>query len=228
MKKTLLALIILLSLSVSVFSQEFIDIDMNDIESKTTDSLSYLYYPVLLDRFMAFDSTLSQDDFKYLYYGYVFTDMYNPYGGHELEEDFYDLYYDKEYEKAIELGNKIIQEDPINTKLLFKMLVCHHQQEDAVMADNYASLYYGLLTVVYFSGDGKSVETAFKVINVADEYEILSELGLQSAGQALIGTCDKLSIDQDSQEVEKGEKKIKELYFDVSLPFQYLNKQFEM
>lgn len=228
MKKYFLILITVLGVSLPTFSQQIFDLDMEDVKSKTTDSLSYLYHPYLLERFMSFDTTLTNEDYKYLYYGYVYTDMYNPYGIHEEEDEFYDLYYDKEYERAIEIGNKMFIQDPVNTKVLFKMLVCHHQQGNSELANNYAMLYYGLLTVIYFSGDGISEETAFKVINVSDEYEILSELGLQSAGQALIGNCDRLSIDQESQEVEKDQKKIKELYFDVSLPFEYLNKQFEM
>ena len=218
--------IIIAAISLTALSQKPIEIDMEDIESKTTDSLSYLYYPYLLEKYMVFDSTLTQEDFKYLYYGYVYTDMYNPYGRHEKEEEFYTLYFDKHYNEAIPIGKEILLQYPINTKLIFKMLVCYHQLGEIEMSEKYAMLYYGLIRTIYFSGDGKSQKTAFKVINVSDEYEILSELGLQASGQALIGNCDKLSIDQKSQNVKKGEKKIKELYFDISLPFKYLNNQF--
>ncbi len=226
MKKTIISLFILFAVSASTFSQDFLEINMEDIKEKTTDDLSYLYYPILLERFSEFDETLSQEDFKYLYYGYFYTDMYSPYGGHEKEDLFFEHYYDKEYDEAIIVGQEIIAEDPINTKLLFKMVICYYQTEDKEMSDKYAALYYGLLQIIYYSGDGLSEETAFKVINVSDEYEILSELGLQSAGQALVGSCDRLTIDTENQEVEEGQEPIEELYFDVSLPFEYLNKQF--
>jgi hypothetical protein len=227
MKKLIFTITIITALFATSLSQDFVEVDMKDIESKTTDSLSYLYYPVLLDRYMSFDSTLTIDDYKYLYYGYVFTDMYNPYGSHEQEDEFYNLYYEGNYEEALPIGEQIFLDNPINTKLVFKLLVCHHQIKNPENAEKYSLLYYGLLRIIYFSGDGESVETAFKVITVSDEYEILSELGLKSTGQALIGTCDRLSIEKNSQDVEKGKKKIKKLFFDVSLAFEYLNKQYE-
>jgi hypothetical protein len=227
MKKIIICFIILVSVSTAAFPQEFLEIDMDKIEEKMSDSLSYLYYPVLLEKFINFDNTLSQEDYLHLYYGYIFTDMYNPYGQHENEEEFYDLYFAKKYEEAILLGKEILRSDPINTKIIFKILVCYHQTDNSEMYEKYAIQYYGLLQIIYYSGDGKSAKSAFKVINISDEYEILSELGLQSTGQALIGICDRLSIDTKSQEVEKGQEKIKELYFNISLPFEYLNKQFE-
>ncbi len=228
MKKIIICLSLIIFFTSTILSQEFLKINMDNIEEKMNDSLSYLYYPVLLEKFQNFDNNLTQEDFLHIYYGYVFTEMYNPYGVHEKQDKFFELYYAKEYKEAISLGQEILESDPVNTKIIFKMLVCYHQLGNSEMSGKYAMQYYGLLQIIYYSGDGKSQETAFKVINVSDEYEILSELGLESTGQALIGNCDRLSIETKNQEVEDGQEKIKELYFDVSLPFNYLNKQFKM
>lgn len=226
MKKLIFSIILSITAIGAILSQDFIEVNNVEIKNNTTDSLSYLYYPILLERFTSFDTTLTQDDYKHLYYGYVYTDMYNPYGEHELTDSFFNLYYNQEYTKAIDVGEKILKDDPVNTTIIFKMLVCNHVLENIEMKLNYVHQYYSLLSIIYNTGDGKSAETAFKVIKVSDEYEILKELGLKSNGQALVGFCDRLDIDQKSQKIEKGQKKIKELYFDVSLPFAYLNNQF--
>jgi hypothetical protein len=87
-------------------------------------------------------------------------------------------------------------------------------------------LYYGLLSEIYYSGDGKTCETAMVVIKVSDEYEIISELQLSVEMQSLVGDCDLMEFDTKLQELEKGEKPIKQLYFNVRIPLENLSKQF--
>ncbi len=45
----------------------------------------------------------------------------------------------------------------------------------------------GLLDSIFQSGDGQSRETAFRVVDVAEEYTVLRVLGLQSICQMLPG-----------------------------------------
>lgn len=225
-RKYLIPVILLFS-STTIYSQKISKIDFDKIKAMTQDSLSFQYYPVLLERFQSFDTTLSFEDYNMIYYGNVFTEMYNPYAKSESEKTFIDLYKKEKYDEAIQYGLSSLKENPVNLTVLFKLLVIYHHKNDMEKANAYAMLYYNLLGVIYLSGDGKSPETAMVVVNVSDEYEIIAELQLRNTSQALVGNCDLMTFDTKAQKVEKGQKKIKKLYFNVSKPLDYLNKLFK-
>lgn len=104
------------------------------------------------------------------------------------------------------------------------MLVCHTTLGDKKTAKTYANKYFSLLDAIYSSGDGRSIETAYVVIKVADEYELLADLKLSCTKQALIEDTDLLTISTQNQ---KEEPKITELYFNVSKPLDYLAQEFK-
>ncbi len=56
-----------------------------------------------------------------------------------------------------------------------------------------------MLQAIKSSGDGKTANTAFVVINVYDEYEILSDLELKKDKQSEENGCDKFTIRQPNE-----------------------------
>ena len=71
------------------------------------------------------------------------------------------------------------------------------------MARKYAHLFFGMLNAIMVSGDGRSVESAYVVLKVADEYMVLNDMNLTSSGQALVGMTDKLTIETKGQNPPK-------------------------
>ncbi|MEN9304450.1 MAG: hypothetical protein RL264_2879 [Bacteroidota bacterium] len=212
-------LILLLNVQL-VVGQKISNVNFNTIKSLVEDKKSTFYYPNLLERMRNLDTSITTEEFSYLYYGNVYFEKYSPYSTGKNQEEFFKFYNKKEYEKAIPLGLKELEENPINLTMLFKMLVCYHVSGDKSTARKYAKLYYGLLGSIYDSGDGKGIETAFVVIKVADEYQILADLELESTSQSLQGDTDVLVLDKKSQE------KIEKLYFNVRKPLESLRNQF--
>ena len=225
MKIIFITLITILALNLS--AQKIGTVDFDEIKLLTQDSLSETYYPKLIERFMSFDSTLTENDYKLLYYGNIFTESYNPYGTSNTEREFLELYNKQEYTKALPLGMKVLEENPINTTILFKMYVIYYQLDDKENLSKYALLYYGLLSEIYYSGDGQTCETAMVVIKVSDEYEIIAELQLNVEMQSLVGDCDLMEFEIESQNDEKYKVPIEKLYFNVRMPLDHLSKQFK-
>lgn len=207
--------------------QKISNIDFEDVKQKTTDSSSPYYYPTLLERFVGFDTTLHFHELNYIYYGNVYSEQYSPYGTAKDESQFLELYNKQKFSEAISYGNKTLEENPINIKILFKMLVCHHNLGDKENAAKFAFMYFSLIDVIYKSGNGKSAKTAYVVIKVPDEYAVLSDLELRLTKQALVGDTDVMYIDKKGQKPPKGQKKIKALYFNVSKPLEYMMEQFK-
>ena len=52
--------------------------DNEEILAEIIDGESPHYYPHLMERYMAGDTTLTLDDYYYLYYGFVYDDNYRP------------------------------------------------------------------------------------------------------------------------------------------------------
>ena len=67
----------MLSLS-AVVTQAQTAPDNKDIFEQTLNSESPYYYPTLMMRYLAGDTTLSEKDYYYLYYGYAYSDQYSP------------------------------------------------------------------------------------------------------------------------------------------------------
>lgn len=211
---------------INTYGQKISNIDFDFIKTKIQDSSSTLFYPLLIERFINADTTLTEKEIELIYYGNVFSESYKPYSTSEAEKKFMELYRQEKYKEAIPFGEEVLKENPINLKISFKMLVCYNVLGDKTTAKHYANRYFPLLDCIYYSGDGKSIQTAFVVLKVPDEYEILSSLELQSKGQALVGDTDVLTIDKKNQKAEKGKKKISSLYFNVSKPLDHLQKEF--
>ena len=89
----------------------------------------------------------------------------------------------------------------------------------------YAIRFDGLLDAVFRSGDGHSIQTAFRVLSVADEYVVMQALGVESMlSQSLIEEHEKHydRIEISGATDYEGD----EIYFDVSLPMKHLDKVF--
>jgi hypothetical protein len=218
--------LICLSACVFLYGQKISKIDFDEIQQKIADSQSPFFYPSLIERFCNYDTTLTLQELNCIYYGNVYYDKYNPYGTTENEKQFMDLFRAKKYSEATVYGQKEIEDNPVNTSTLYKMIICYHELGDRANAYKYAFMYYSLLNVIYQSGNGKSRKTAYVVIKVNDEYAILGDLELRRLNQRLSGDTDILTIDKTGQQRIKGQKKIKALYFNVRKPLEFMIAQF--
>lgn len=216
-------LLFLLLISGNIFGQKVLTIDFDQIKAKITDSKSAYYYPKLIRRFTDGDTNLTMNELQCIYYGSVFSEKYSPYGLNENEDKFNKLYRDEEYKKAIAYGKKALKDEPVNLQLLFRMLVCHDVLKDKKNAQHYADMYFPLLQTIQSSGDGQSMQTAYVVTRVSDEYELMAAFELQQTSQSLVGDTDVFTLDPDKQ---TSEPKIANLYFNVALPLDYLHQQF--
>ncbi len=91
---------------------------------------------------------------------------------------------------------------------------------DTLNATKYKTIQFGLLYSITDSGDGKSCETAWHVIQTSEEYFILQMLGAELKRQSIDnsgGLCDKMEV-----KTEEGENKI--YYFETSKVFEGYKK----
>lgn len=218
MKRTIL-ISALLFLFTSLSAQKISNVDFDAIR-KSLDGDPKLYAR-LTERFRAGDSSLTYDEYRIIYYGQCFQKGYNPYGSDSKNSDaFTKKYLAKEFDKALPYALKMIENNPMDMRMTFKALVCYHQLKDEAGIAKMKSRYNGIISTIFESGDGKSDSTAFVVMCVSDEYELMANMDVEMTSQALVGSCDLMTL-------KKNDLGLKELYFNVSKPLQSMMDMFK-
>jgi len=190
--------------------------DYPGIEKKVKDKTSPFFFKKLYDRFSAADSTLTLDERRHLYYGYSFTEQYNPYAESDSREELSTLlkkenFTDAEMQKAISLAGKALEVYPYSIRMMEYRQYFFKQLGKQSEADKEHARIEIVLDAILSTGDGTSTKSAFYVINVGNEYELLDILGFEFDGeQSLVeGKYDFLKLSKNAYNVEG-------FYFDVS------------
>lgn len=224
MKKNLFYLFILLTFQLTLAQVPKGDKpDYKKIKAAIENKNSSSYYPKLMARFQDRDTTLTNEDYRNLYYGYIFQKEYDPYGMNSNEDKMNeylkkDTLVESEYKPFIKLAEKSLEEDPFDLKTMNILSYVYELNKDKSLSIKTGHVLNKIIDVIISSGDGLTCDSAFHVITVSHEYTILSVFELGAKGQSLIGQCDYL-------EFEKGKYKVDGLYFDVSKLFESLKKK---
>ena len=140
------------------------------IEAIVLDPESVYYYPKILQRFFAKDTTLSVDDFHYLYYGFVYQKTYeNPW---EIENNLLVNLKtiqaaglnESNYDKYIQLSEESLRECPINPFALNMLAYLYSLKNDEITSRSWIYLSAGITKAMISSGDGKSCETGYHIV----------------------------------------------------------------
>ncbi|EES65333.2 hypothetical protein BSIG_5585 [Bacteroides thetaiotaomicron] len=196
MKKLItLFFISILSLQVYCSAQEILKVDYPAIKEYVTNHNTE--FQKLMQRFEENDTLLTRQDHAMLYYGYSFTPAYK--GSMDDFQDFRKLIKEEKYEDAYNIGKELLKKNPVSLQLLYNMYgIAGLLQKDIREIKHYSKRYAALLTMIALTGDGTSEETAFKVICVNDEYQLLNMLFKMEnmKGQSLVNKCDLIEFDK--------------------------------
>jgi hypothetical protein len=195
----------------SIHAQDELRINYDTVKAEIENQKSDNYYPKLLKRFNDFDSTLTLQDYSLIYYGFSFRDNYltNQPKENKLDE----LLKSNDYKNIVAECQKILDLNPVsliaNNKMGYALFKLKKPESEW---KKYQNRYRKIRKVIVFSGNGLTSETAFKVIDISDEYDILYDYfeipNIQR--QTLEGFCDKFTVTPSDY------YKAKEVYFDIS------------
>jgi hypothetical protein len=195
------------------------------IEKKIAKEGSEFFYPTLMERFNAGDTTLTLEQKRCFYYGFIYQDQYSPYGGSDYSDSIRVILKKEEldisdYEQILVFSDSVLKVNPLDLTTLNYVLYCHDFLQDFYMVDQTMSKFKIIIDAIFSSGTGESQKDPYYVIYVDHEYVLLNILGYKVKGQSLVGTCDYM-------EVAKNKDNIKGLYFDVSPSLNYLDNLFK-
>lgn len=207
--KKILIIIFLITIISDIKSQErkFEAPDYEKISLEIQDSSSIYYYPKLMSRLVAYDTTLTIVDYRHLYYGYIFQKEYQPYWRFSEEDKLIKFYRSKEisekdYDKIIELASHSIKEFPFDLRQLNFLGYIYRLKGNEEMSLKISQRFHGTFAAIMSTGDGKTCETGYHVISVSHEYVFLNLFEFTMTSQALTGDCDYLSVEKDQRNID--------------------------
>ena len=225
MRKAILLLFVFFTVS-SVVGQSFISKpDYKKIEKNIKDKKSNLYFESLMNRFKNADSTMTLDEKQHLYYGFTFTKDYNPYDRSGILDTIFSKLNEPDttkinYSDVLHLCNQHVAKSPFDLRIYNAMLYLNEKLDDKANFEKAAVKLRSVVDAIMQSGDGKTKETAYYVIYVTHEYDMISILGYEFGGeQRLIEHYDYLKLKENPS-------KIPGFYFDITPSLEYLNKKF--
>jgi len=221
MKQFCISLIFLFSFWALHAQEDFRVPDYEQIAQLIDDPQSDYFYPKLLAAFQNRDTSLTDLDYYYLYYGRTLQDDWISMTRFDDEETRAILNKEAPTKEELLTAKKMLlsylNENPVDLKRLYDLMVVTKMLEDP----DYEKLriqLQGLIVAILQTGDGLSLETAFHVNKISDEYFLLAILGFNIDGsQSLFYPCDYL-------EVAENEEGIEGLYFNVQQHFNSLSK----
>jgi len=196
--------------------QKFEKPDYKKIKSITDDKYSPFYYTKLIARYNISDTTLTKEEFRFLYYGCLYRDSYSPYNISHYSDSLKrylskDDLSNSDYDSIIKYENLILTETPFNIRDLNILSYVYEKKGNLDLSGVVDFKLKNIIETILSTGDGLKEESAFHVISIGHEYDLLNILGYKFGGeQALtVKGCDKLKL-------KENKKGIKELYFDVN------------
>ena len=120
----------------------------------------------------------------------------------------------KNYAKAAELIEIVLDYEFVNRELHLAAEDAYRQVGNQAKADFHKTIAHKLLHAVLTSGDGKTPETAYRVLDVSEEYFVMRTLGYTAGSQVLASKSNRAYDILNGHEVDTG--KTVSVYFDIS------------
>ncbi|MCD8072673.1 MAG: DUF4919 domain-containing protein [Alistipes sp.] len=185
MKK--LAAILILASPFYLSAQEMVP-DEDTILANIIDPGSSHYYPSLILRYEAGDTTLTHQDYHYLYYGYAYQDSYKPLEKLIGEDrvlsllEQYPVPDPDQAEAIVEAAMRVFQQDPFSPKNLNFMAYAYSMAGDSINAAINLDRINKILWVIDNSGTGLKEASPKHVLwfSHANDYLASKELSIYS------------------------------------------------
>jgi hypothetical protein len=206
-------------LSINLYGQTSDSLDFKVYINKiTNDSLSNYYYPRLLERVRNHPSEIGTTDCFYLYYGQIFQKTYKPFSHLEYPERqiFERAANNGNCKKVLELGNSLLDRNPVDLSLLLNVCNCSKEKKYSDTTYFFEQRLKCLLDAIFSTGDGKSMNTAIRIVGVEDDYILKGIIGF-------LGGIEKLDI-KNNHAYSIWENNGQRIYFeDVMNSDEFLN-----
>lgn len=173
-------------------------------------------YDVLLEKVKQKDATV---DFTELRMAFYESPHYSPYAPMMTYRPMNAALNQKNYEEALKIAESVLAKNFVEINAHITAQIAFQATGNAERAQFHKFMVDGLLNSIKSKADGKTVDTAFLVISVNEEYGLIRSLGLRPIKQALIQdkghSFDAITV------VDPQTNQESVLYFNIDKPFNW-------
>jgi hypothetical protein len=144
-------------------------------------------------------------------------------GDSDLRKRLFPALGEKHYDEAIEIAAKVLVDNYLDIDAHIVSALAYQAKHDAEHEKLHNYVAEGLCRSVLASGDGKTLDTAYVVISVDEEYSILRVLGWHVKSQSLVSDGSHHYDQMDV--VDPKTQQQASLYFNVDKPFAIYAKE---
>ncbi len=193
-----------------------------DILEQITDSKGEFYYPDLMLRFEMGDTTLSAEQYHYLYYGYTFQEEYKPLEANPQMNDLIVLASQIDPEKPsvetlesiINIADQILKRDPFNPKVWNILAFAYGSLNDKIKEREAYDRVEKILQTIDNSGDGLREKSPKHILMFDHAIDLMSSQSYITTKPMIISR--EVEFLPLVSPIHIQERKVKGFYFDYS------------
>jgi hypothetical protein len=190
--------------------------DNDKILVAVIDGDSPYYYPSLMERYERGDTTLTLDDYHYLYYGFAFSEDYRPLEPISSTDRILAVFdstpdpKNAEAERILMFAKETMKHDPFSPRNINFMTYAYGMIGDTLNERISADRLYKVLATISSSGDGLKEESPMHVLLSSHADDVVAAKGYNVKRHIVV------SSSVEFIDIEENPDKIKGFYFDYS------------
>lgn len=198
--------------------------DLELIRETTLDPSSKMYFPNLMAKYLKNDTTMTPEEYRYLYLGYMFQEDYDPYRTSQYNDSTAryrerDDLSKAERDTVIKYATLALEDNPFDLGQMSFLIHTLKNHKKDMRAKIWEYRLENLLAAIKSTGTGEDEENAWYVIYPMHEYNMVQLLGYEAVDYEYIDPgYDHLLVQPDGTVSYR--KPAEGFYFNVEVPQQ--------
>lgn len=199
--------------------------DLEKIKSETLNPSSPYYFPKLMKKYTRNDTTMTNEEYRYFYLGYMFQEDYDPYrispySGVTDELRMKSNHSKEEIDTIRKYAELSLRDNPFDLRQMSFLVHVLKEKRKDMSAKIWEYRLEHLLGAIKSTGTGEDEENAWYVIYPMHEYDMVQLLGYEATDATFIEPgCDYLTVMADEETKKRLRDKVaKGFYFNVEVP----------
>jgi len=200
--------------------------NLKEIQKTTLDPQSKYYFPKLKEKYDRKDTTMTSDEFRHFYLGYMFQEDFDPYRISPYADKTDDLrmkttHTKQEMDTIEKYANLALEDNPFDLRQMSFLVHVLKEKKKFMSAKIWEFRLENLLGAIKSTGTGADMENAWFVIYPMHEYDMVQLLGYEAVNAKYFEPgVDYLEVQPDETDKRKRDKSAKGFYFNIERPQQ--------
>lgn len=203
--------------------------DLEKIKSEVLDPKSEFYYPRLEATYLRNDTTMTPEQFRHFYLGYMFQEDYDPYRESQFDsvlERYREMdpskYTPHQVDSIITYSEKALKDNPFDLRQMSFLIHALKLKKKDYRAKFWEYRLENLLGAIKSTGTGESADEAWFVVYPMHEYDMVQLLGYDAVDAEYPAPgIDYLKVEPDEATSRRLRGKAANgFYFNVKIPQQ--------